>query len=76
MKKEVRKKPKHVDTVVNSIHNLSLPIINAISNAHNNQRPQVYCFATNSSTSSCADQDVVSDENIYSYEHTTSYPTD
>ena len=34
------------------------------------------CFATNLSTSSRADQDVVSDEIRYSYDHKKSYQTD
>ena len=32
---------KHVDAVVNSIQTLTVPITNAISNTHNNPRPQV-----------------------------------
>ena len=61
MKKEVRKKPKHVDTVVNSIQPLPLPITDLISYTHNNQRPQVDPGANNLSTSSCAYQYVVYD---------------
>ena len=38
--------------------------------------PQVDIFVTNVSTSSRADQYVVSDEISFSYDHTTSYPTD
>ena len=53
-----------------------MPIANKISNTHNNQRPQVDIFATNLSTSSRADQDVVFDEISDSYERTTLYPTD
>ena len=75
VKKQVRKKPKHVDTVVNSIHTLPFTITNALSNTHNNQVKQVNCFATNLSTSSHADQDVVYDEISYSYDRTTSYTT-
>ena len=70
------KKTKHVDTFVNIIQILPFPITNAISNTHNNQIPQVHCFAINSSESSCVDQDVIYDEISYSYDHTTSYPTD
>ena len=66
------RKTKHVDTVVNCIRSFPLTITNALSNTHNNSRPKVGCFATNLSKSSCADQDVVSDE----YYRTTSYPTD
>ena len=65
MKKEVRKNPKHVDTVVNSVQPLHLPITNSLSNKYNNQGTQVDMFATNLSTSYCADQDVVSDEISY-----------
>ena len=75
MKKEVRKNPKHVDTVVNSVQPLHLPITNSLSNKYNNQGTQVDMFATNLSTSYCADQDVVSDEISYSYECITSYRT-
>ena len=39
------KKPKHVDTVFNSIQPLPLPITDSISNTHKNQRPQVDIFA-------------------------------
>ena len=52
------------------------PHTNKLSNTHNNRRPQVDCFASDSSTYSIADQDIVSDEIIYSYERTTSYPMD
>ena len=72
VKKEVRKKAKHIDTVVNSIQYLPLPIKNEISNTHNKQRPQFYCFANNLSTSSRADQYVIYDEISYSYNLTTS----
>ena len=75
MKKEV-KKTKHIDTVVNSIQPLTFPITNTLSNKHSNLIPQVDSFATNLSTSSCADQYVVSDKISYSYDCTTSYPTD
>ena len=64
-------KPKHVDTVVNNIQILLLPITNEISNTHNNQIPQVVCFETNLSKASRADQDVVSDGISYSYDRTT-----
>ena len=74
--KKLRKTPKTVDTNVNSIQSLPLPIANGISNTHINPRPQVDYFATNLSTSSRADQDVASYEISYSYERTTSYPTD
>ena len=76
VKKEVIKKTKHIDTVVNSIQPLPLPITNTISNKHNNKGPQVDCFATNLSTSSRAYQDVVFDEISYSCDRTTSYPMD
>ena len=66
------RKTKHVDNVVNCICPFLLKIKNALSNTHNNSRPKVDYFATNLSKSSCADQDVVSDE----YYRTTSYPTD
>ena len=67
---------EYLDTVVNSIQPLPLPITNSIYNTQNNKIPQVDIFANNVSTSSFADQDVVSDEINYSYDHTTSYPTD
>ena len=76
MKKEVRKKHKHFDTIFNSIQPLPLQITKAISYTHKNQRPQVDCFATNLSTYYRADQDVISDTIGYSYDRTTSYPTD
>ena len=76
MKKEARKNPKHVDTVVNSIQPLPLPITNTISNTYNNQRTHVDGFATNLSNSSCADKYVVSEKTSYSYDRTTSYPMD
>ena len=66
--KRSTKELKHVDTVVNIIQPLPFPITNSISNTHNNQIPQVDIFATNLSTSSRADQDVVSYEIIYSYD--------
>ena len=71
-----RKKPKHVDTVVNSIQTLTFPITNVISNTHNNQIPQVNCFGSNLSKYSRADQDFVSDEISYTYDRKTSYTTD
>ena len=70
------KKPKYVDTVVNSIHPLPLQITNALSNKHKNPRPQVDFFATNLSTYSSEYQYVVSDEISYSYDRTTPYPMD
>ena len=68
-------KPKHVDTFVNSIQPLPLPIKNTISNTQNNHRPQVDIIATNLSTSSRADQSVVYDKISYLYDCTSSYPT-
>ena len=76
MKKGVRKKLRHADTVFNIIQPLPLSIKNTISNTHNNQRPKVFCYATNLSKYSCADQDFVSDKISYSYDRTKSYPTD
>ena len=75
MKKEA-KKPKHVDTVVNSIQSLPFPITNEILNTQNNKIPQVDFFAANLSKSSRSDQDVVSDEISYLFDHSTSYPMD
>ena len=57
----MKKKHKHFETVFNSIQPIPLPITNKISNTHNNTGSKVDCFATNLSTSSCADQYVVSD---------------
>ena len=71
MGKYVRKKHKHVDTVVNSIQPLPLPITNTVSNTHNNQIAKVDFFATNLSTFSSADQNVVFDEISYLYNRTT-----
>ena len=64
-----------MDTSVNSIHRLPLPITNTLSNTQNNPRPKVDCFVTNLSISFCADQYLVFDENSYLYEHTISYHT-
>ena len=50
-----------------------MPITHAISNTHNNPRPQVDCYTTNTSTSYYADQDIVFGEISYSYECTTPY---
>ena len=72
----MRKKPTNVYTVVNGIQPLPLSIKNTLSNTHNNPRPQVDCFATNLSTSSRADQYLVSDGIGYSYDRTLSHPTD
>ena len=55
-------KPKHIDTVVNSIQTSSFPITNTLSNTKQNLRPQVHYFEINLATYSCADQDVVSDK--------------
>ena len=71
-----KKKPKHVDTVVNSIQTLPLSITNPISNKKSNQGQKIDCFATNLSEYSRAYQDVVYDEVIYSHDCTSSYPTD
>ena len=65
--KEAKKNPKHIDAVIYSIQPLPLPITDAISNAHKNKRPQVDCFATNISTSSRSEKDVVYDEMSYLY---------
>ena len=53
-----------------------MPIPNSTSNTNNNQIPQVGWFAINLSKLSYADQDIVTDKISYSYELTTSYPTD
>ena len=76
MKKEVREKPKHVHTVVNSIQPLPLTITNALSNTHNNPWPKVDCFTINLSKYSRSYQGVVSEKISYSYDCTKSYLTD
>ena len=73
--KKKKEKPTHVDTVVNNMQPLTLTTTNVISNKHNNQIPQVDCFAINLSKYSYADQDVISDEICYEYDFTTSYLT-
>ena len=75
MGKDVRKESKYVDTIVNSIHPLYFLITNSRSNTHNNSISRVDCFTNILSTSSCADQDLSSDEIGYSCDRTTSYPT-
>ena len=70
-----KKKPKYVDTVVNSIQLLPFPPTIKISNTRSNPKPEVDYFVTNLSKSSRADQDVVSGEIRYSYDCTRSYPT-
>ena len=72
--KKVRKKNKHVNTVVNSIQTLPLLVGKSISNPHNIS-PPVDFYRINLSTSSCADQNVVSDGISHSYDCTSSYPT-
>ena len=63
--KIIKKKSKHVNTVVNSIQPLSFPTTNTISNTHNNKIPQVDFFENNLSKSSREDQDIVYDEISY-----------
>ena len=53
-----------------------MPTTYTLSNTHNNPGPHVDYFETNLSTSSCADQYVVSDEINCSYNRTELYPTD
>ena len=62
-------------TVANSIQPLPFPVAKSISNPRNNPRPPVDFYITNLSTSYCADQDVVSNEIIHSYDRTPSYTT-
>ena len=62
MKNKKRKNTKKIDTIVNSIQPLHLPITNAISNTQNNQRPQVGYFETNLSKYYRSEQYVVADE--------------
>ena len=66
---------KNIDTVVNSIHPLPLPVAKAISNPQNNPRPKVDCYRTNSFKYYCAYQDLLSDQISRSYHCTTLYPT-
>ena len=66
-----RKKIKHIDNVVNSIQPFTLAVTEVLSNPNSNPIPPVDCYRNNSSTSSCADQDVVSDEISHSYYRTT-----
>ena len=54
---------------------MPLPIKNVLSNEHNNKIPHIDFFATNLLTSSSEDQ-FFFDEISYSYDRTTSYPTD
>ena len=74
--KRSMKEPKHIYTVVNIIQPLPFPIKNAPSNTDKNTIPQVDYFATNLSTSSHVDQEVVSNKISYLYERTITYPTD
>ena len=69
-----KRKPKHVDTVVDSIQTLPFPVEKSLSNPHNNPRPPVDFYRTNLSTFSRADKYVVSDEISHSYDRTTSHP--
>ena len=61
---------------MNSIQRQPFPVTEALSNQHNNTITAVNFHRTNLSTSSHAEQDVVSDEISHSYYRTTSSPTD
>ena len=71
-----RKKIKHIDNVVNSIQPFTLAVTEVLSNPNSNPIPPVDCYIPIISTYYCADQYIVSDEIIHSYDFTTSSPTD
>ena len=76
MNKEVRKSLNHVDPFIKSITPFPLDDAKSISNPDNNKKVLVHWYKNNPSTSSCADQNVVSDKISQLYHRITSYPID
>ena len=73
-KKEVRNKPKHVDLAVKSIKPFTLADTKALSDPHKNTSSLVNCCKTTSSTSSCADQNLIFDKISHLYDYTEFHP--
>ena len=68
-----KKKTKHVDPVVNIIRHFLLDASKALSNTRNYKRSSVDIFRNTSSTSSCVEQNIVTDKISHSYDCKASY---
>ena len=76
VKKEVSKKFKHVYPVVHNIKIFPFAGTKVLSNSHNNTILSVDICEINSSKSSCAERNIISDQISHSYDCTASYHLD